>query len=71
MTDSEMRALVLEAIRDANVRDFENLRLTLLKRIGSLRDKDHLQARRILWDLVVERLISWGAERTPNGPSFT
>lgn len=66
MTDEELRPLVLDALRTAKgVDQYVSLRNLLNQKfsdeeIGPFGTAEHVQIKRILWDLSVERIISWG-----------
>ncbi len=66
MTDEELRPLVLEAIKTAKgVDQYIPLQNFLGKKfvdekLGPFRSAEYVQIKRILWDLSVERIISWG-----------
>ncbi|HHT9106272.1 MAG TPA: hypothetical protein ACFYD7_10405 [Candidatus Wujingus californicus] len=68
MTDEELRPLVLEAIKTAKGVDQYSSVQEFLRRkfsdenLGPFGPTEHVQINRILWDLSVERIISWGAE---------
>lgn len=69
MTDEELRPLVLDAISRLrgvdqcnSVRDFLERKFSEEK-LGPFGETEHVQTNRILWDLSVERIISWGTER--------
>jgi len=67
MTDVEIRRLVIEAIRTG-----QNLQYnTILQKIvdtaqrdglGAIATQEQVQIKRVLWDLAVQRVISWGTE---------
>ncbi|MGD0233394.1 MAG: hypothetical protein ABSC55_02535 [Syntrophorhabdales bacterium] len=66
MTDEEVRPLVLEAIKAAkgvdqyaSLRDFLE-RKFVNEKLGPFGSAEHVQIKRIFWDLCVERIISWG-----------
>jgi hypothetical protein len=44
------------------VRDWVREKYTV-ERLGSFGENDHVQINRIMWDLSVERIISWGTNR--------
>ena len=68
MTDEELRPLVLEAIKGSKgINQYESLRGFLQQKfvnekLGPFGSTEHVQIKRILWDLSVERIISWGDE---------
>jgi hypothetical protein len=66
MTDEEIRPLVLETMKTAKGIDQYNTLRGLLEqkfgneKLGPFGLTEHVQIKRILWDLSVERIISWG-----------
>jgi hypothetical protein len=68
MTDEELRPFVLEAIRSQrNADQYVTIQNYLRQRfmdekIGPWGPPAQVQIKRILWDLSVERIISWGTE---------
>jgi len=66
MTDSEIRALVLEELRTGSELQYEKIRRALSERCASenltFGSIQNVQLKRVLWDLAVERIISWGTE---------
>src|SRR4030042_5968959 len=69
MTDEELRPLVLETIKTAKGIGQRNSVHDFLKRkfseenLGPFGETEEVQMDRILWDLSVERIISWGTDR--------
>jgi hypothetical protein len=66
MTDAEIRPLVLEALKTGKgidqyvlLRDFLQGKFASEK-LGPFGSAERIQIKRILWDLSVERIISWG-----------
>lgn len=64
MTDRELRALVLEFLRRAREAQVETVRSWLMERGDtdgfSFSNNEAAQLGRVLWDLAIERVITWG-----------
>jgi len=88
MTDDELRPLILEVLAHArDVEQYASLERVLRQKfvddnLGPFGQAEHVQIKRILWDLSVERIITWGTEGdsearwpffhvTPFGREFT
>ena len=72
MSDEELRPLVLEAIKTATAKGADQYgtiedslkRKFADEKLGRFEVPEHVQIKRIFWDLSVERIISWGTETT-------
>jgi hypothetical protein len=68
MTDAEIRTLILDALqRGRREWQYENVRSVLAERflsenLGFFGEQEQVQVKRVLWDLAVERIVSWGTE---------
>lgn len=68
MTDEEIRPIILDVLRsDKGVDQYVSLQELIRKRfadekMGPFGQTEHVQIKRILWDLSTERIISWGTD---------